>query len=571
MSRRVAFLLLLGVWGATAAAQRSYTIDRFNAVIRVDRDASIEVTETITARFVGSWNGIYRTIPVTYRTPQGLNWTLGVRLQSATDSDGRPLRVETSRERHYLKFKMWIPGAADTTRTIVLRYRATNGLRFFENHDELYWNVTGDEWDVALGAAAARIELPPGAQGVRAIAFNGAYGSTAQEAKVTTSGTTVTIAMPHALAFHEGLTAVVGWNKGLVAEPPATARAQAVVSSNWPLAIPVPVFLLAFFTWRRRGKDPRRLPIAVQYEPPRGLTPAEAGTLLDNSADLRDITATLVDLAVKGRLRIEEREETKFLGLISGRTYLLHRVDPPADAAPLAPHEQRVFDGIFAHRGPIVALSQLDEEFYAELPGIRTAIFDQLLDRGFYHARPDRVRMHWMVGAVLCGVLVAAGGAMIAGLFLLTAVPFVLAGFLVTIILVAFGLVMPARTEAGVRALEQVLGFDEFLRRVESEHLKRIIIGHPELFDRYVPYAMAFGVEKRWARAFEGIYTEAPRWYVGPSVANFSVSHFSASLGDLSSRAGSTMTSSPRSSGGSGFGGGGSSGGGGGGGGGGAF
>jgi uncharacterized membrane protein len=518
---RVAFLLLVGFWGAPAAAQRSYTIDRFDAVIKVERDASIQATETITARFVGSWNGIYRTIPVTYRTPQGFNWTLGLSLQSATDGEGRPLRVEASRERHYIKFKIWVPGAADAVRTVVLRYRATNGLRFFEDHDELYWNVTGDEWDVGLGAAAARIELPAGAEGIRAIAFNGAYGSTAQDAMVETSGTTVRITMPHALAFHEDLTAVVGWNKGLVVEPPAAARAAQIAGSNWPLVIPIPAFLLAFFIWRRRGRDPRRRPIAVQYEPPRGLSPAEAGTLLDNSADLRDITATLVDLAVRGFIRIEEHEGIKILGLVLGREYILRRLDPPADAGELAPHERRLFDGIFAGKSGQVTLSDLKEEFYTEIPGIRKDIFDRLLGRSFYHARPDKVRTHWMVAAVLLGALIAIGGGAMADQFLLTPVPFIVAGVLIAGILLCFSLIMPARTEAGTRALEQVLGFDEFLRRVESEHLKRIIIGHPELFDRYLPFAMAFGVERKWARAFEGIYTQPPTWYVGPSMMHF--------------------------------------------------
>jgi hypothetical protein len=561
---RLAFLLLLAAWATPTAAQRSYAIQRFDATIQVERDGGVQVTETIVARFTGAWNGIYRTIPVTYRTPQGLNWTLGLSLQRATDGEGRPLRVEASRERHYVKFKVWVPGAVDATRTVVLRYRATNGLRFFEDHDELYWNVTGDEWDVPIEAAAARIELPPGADGLRAIAFNGVYGSTAREASVETSGTTVQVVMPHPLAFHEGLTAVVGWNKGVVAEPSVPDRAAGVLASNWPLAIPIPVFLLAFAIWLRRGRDPRRLPIAVQYGPPPGLTPAEAGTLLDNSADLRDITATLVDLAVRGYLRIEEREE---------RAYTLRKLapPPPTGAPELAPHERRMFDGIFGGRSGLVELSELKDEFYTELPGIRTSILDRLLSRGLYNVRPDKVRTRWMIASVLLGGLVAVGGGVIAAGFLMTAVPFIVAGVLVAGILLWFSFIMPARTAAGTRALEQVLGFEEFLRRVESEHLKRIIIGHPELFDRYLPFAMAFGVERKWAKAFEGIYTEPPTWYVGSSMTHFNVSSFSGSLAQLSSAAGSTLTSSPRSSSGSGFGGGGSSGGGGGGGGGGAF
>jgi len=222
---RAAGLLLLAVVAASpAAAQRSFLIERFDATIRVEPSGDLDVTETISPRFSGSWNGIIRSIPVRYRTPQGFNWTLGVKLVGVTDASGQPLRTETTRERHYVKYKVWIPGAQDATRTIVLHYRASNGLRFFEDHDELYWNVTGDEWDVPIESAAATVELPAGAQGVRAIAFNGAYGSVARDARVETAGTTVRITLPHQLEFHEGLTAVVGWNKGLVAEPTATQR-----------------------------------------------------------------------------------------------------------------------------------------------------------------------------------------------------------------------------------------------------------------------------------------------------------------------------------------------------------
>ena len=567
-------LLVVGflLFPSVALAQRTLTIERFDAAIVVERDAGIRVTETMTARFDGSWNGLYRTIPVKYRTAQGLNWTLGLTLESATDADGQPLKVEASRERHYVKYKIWVPGAHDATRTIVLRYRATNGLRFFDEHDELYWNVTGDEWDVPIQAVQARVELPEAAGGVRAIAFNGAYGSTAQDADVTIRGTTISFAMPHPLDYREGMTVVVGWNKGVVTAPTAAARGAAVVGSNWPLVIPVPVFVLAFVIWRKRGRDPRRRPIAVQYEPPPNLTPAEAGTLLDNSADMRDVTATLVDLAVRGHLRIEERDEKKLFGLVSDKEYVLHRLAPESEAErAIAPHEQRMLAGIFSGRGMTVELSQLEDEFYTEVPKIKNSVFDRLRHRGFYRARPDHVRAAWMAGGVVLGGLIGVGGSGLADMFLLTPVPFIIAGVLVGLILMGFGAVMPARTEAGARALEQVLGFEEFLRRVESEHLKRVIIGHPELFDRYLPYAMAFGVEKKWARAFEGIYQQSPTWYVGPSGMHFSPSVFSNNLSALTTAAGSTMTSSPRSSSGSGFGGGGSSGGGGGGGGGGGF
>jgi len=568
---QVPLAVLLCFVGAASvnAQQRSYSIERFDARIHVNRDASIDVTETITARFVGSWNGLYRMVPVDYHTLQGLNWRLGVSLQSARDDAGRDLRTETSRVRQYIKYKIWIPGAQNTGRTIVLRYHATNGLRFFDEHDELYWNVTGDEWDVPIGAAAATIELPQSTPGIRAVAFNGVYGSRAQDATVTIGGDTVRVVMPHALGYHEGLTAVVGWNKGVVLAPTATARALATLRSNWPLFLPVPVLLLGLVAWRRSGVDPRGRPIAVQYEPPRAMTAAEAGTLLDNSADMRDITATLVDLAVKGYLRIEEQQVAKLFGFLGGgTTYNFHRLKTGEE---LAPHEEAVFSGIFSERGDDVSLDELKDQFYKQLPSIRDAIFDGLTATGYYKSRPDKVRQKWMGLGVAVGLVVGVGGAYLSKALLFTPLPFIAAGVVSALILIFFAQIMPARTEPGARALEQVLGFEEFLRRVESENLKRVIIGHPELFDKFLPFAMAFGVEKQFARAFEGIYTEPPRWYVGPSVMNFNVTHFSTSMSHLTTVAATTMSSSPRSSGGSGFGGGGGSGGGGGGGGGGAF
>jgi len=566
---RPALALLLCAAAPPAAAQRSLAIQRFDARIAVGRDGTIDASETITARFTGSWNGIYRTVPVEYRTPQGFNWTLALELVGATDAAGRPLRVDRERERHYLKYKIWVPRAQDTTRTVVLRYRARNGLRFFEDHDELYWNVTGDEWDVPIEAASARIELPAGATGVRAIAFNGVYGSTARDAEVAVEGTAVRVAMPQPLGFHEGLTAVVGWDKGLVAEPTAADRGLGFLASNWPLAIPIPVLIGMFAMWRRVGRDPRRLPIAVQYEPPDSLTPAEAGTLIDYTADMRDITATLVDLAVRGYLRIEEREERVLLGLIGRREYLFHRLVPPAGARPLEPHETLVLDGVFEDGAEEVKLSDLDNEFYRHLSGIRSAIFARLVERGLYRSRPDRVKGRWTIGAVVLGGIIIGFGSTLGARLELGLLPFVIAALASGLIVAAFGQAMPARTVQGARALERVLGFEEFLGRVEGDRLQRVV-KTPEMFERFLPFAMAFRVERKWAKAFEGIYREPPTWYVGSASGPFDLRGFSGRLGDLSSRTGHAMSSSPRSSGGSGFSGG-SSGGGGGGGGGGGF
>jgi hypothetical protein len=566
--RRLVLLLALVLAAGPLEAQRSLAIQRFDADIAVRKDGTVDVTETITAQFTGAWNGIYRTVPVEYHTPQGFNWTLRLTLLGATDQSGQKLEVESRRERHYIKYKIWVPGANNATRTVVLRYRAANGLRFFEEHDELYWNITGDEWDVPIEAASARITLPAGATGIRAIAFNGVYGSTARDAKVTAEGTRISVVMPHPLAYHEGVTAVVGWDKGLVVAPTEADKALGFLASNWPITLPIPVFLGMFLLWWRSGRDPRRLPVVVQYEPPEALTPAETGTLMDNSADMRDITATVVDLAVRGHLRIEEREVSALLGLTTRKEFVFHKLDPPAGAAPLQPHESRLLNGLFAGEAE-VKLSELENEFYRYLPGIKDGIFGRLVERKLYRSRPDSVRGRWLAVAVALVVgLVLFGSTIGVARFNMTPLPFIVGGAISGLIVAAFAAIMPARTVAGARALERVLGFEEFLRRVDSDRLK--VVKTPEMFEKFLPFAMAFGVERKWAKAFQGILREPPRWYVGGNVGSFDAGHFTSRMSDLSSRAGSAMASAPRSSGGSGFSGG-SSGGGGGGGGGGGF
>ncbi len=560
-------LLLIAV---PVAAQRSLAIKQFDARITVNTDGAVDVTEQITVAFSGQWNGVYRTVPVKYRTPQGFSWTLRLEDIRATDGDGNALKVERSRERHYLKLKIWVPGANNATKTVVLHYQAVNGLRFFEDHDELYWNITGDEWDVPIEAVSARIDLPPAVSGVRAIAFDGAYGSTSQNADVAIDGASVSVTMAQPLGFHEGVTAVVGWDKGVIPEPTSAERAAGFFASNWPLGLPILVFLGMYTLWRRVGRDPEERPIGVRYDPPKGLTPAEAGTMIDESVDMRDITATIVDLAVHGYLKIEEKEEKVLFGLFKHQEYVFHRLDPNPGARALERHEEYVLAGMFEHGARTVELSDLEDEFYTHLPKIKNAAFDRLVARGLYRSRPDRVRLWWKLGAVLLTIPTAVIGAVVGDNLGLSPVPFLLGAVLSGAIVMIFGHLMPARTVAGARAYEDTRGFEEFLHRVESDRFARVV-KTPEMFEKFLPYAMAFGVEAKWAKAFEDIYREPPTWYVGTNMSGFNSRTFSSRISALSTRAGSTMSSAPRSSGGSGFSGGGSSGGGGGGGGGGGF
>ena len=544
------------------ADARSFVLSRFDVELHVLPGGALLVTETVSPRFEGAWNGIERLIPIEYRTPQGFNYSLLLDRVSVTDEQGTPLTFVSSRERHYRNFRIWIPGATDATRTFVLKYLVRNGLKFFEDHDELYWNVTGDEWDVPIEQASVRIILPPQTTGVRAQAFTGAYGAREQAATVTIAGSGIEMTMTRPLGFREGLTAVVGWDTGFVTAPTALDRTRMALVSNWPLGIPLLIFGLMYRLWSTRGRDPRLRPIAVMYEPPDRLTPAEVGTLVDERPDTRDITATLVDLAVRGYLRITERKAEHLFGLWSSLDYLFHRIKPQQEWAALPAFERLLLEAVFKDsEGDEVLLSALENRFYQSLPGIHDAIFNSLQTRHYYGQRPDRVKQGYLAGGITLGVVLTIGLLALADRWGMAPLTALAAGLLAGVIVVGFGRIMPARTQQGTKALEGVLGFEEFLTRVEADRFDRLI-KTPELFEKFLPYAMALGVEQNWARAFESIVMTAPAWYQGSDLAQFNTRGFTSRMGDMASRTGSTMTSAPRSSSGSGFSSGGSSGGG---------
>jgi uncharacterized membrane protein len=570
--RRVVAIFLLAFFAALPANARTLVFKHFDAQLQVRPDGTIDVTEVIEAQFTGAWHGIYRTIPVEYTNDAGLNYSLLLDQISATDSDGRTLKLEQNREGRNLKFKIYVPAAEDATRTILLHYRVLDALRFFQDHDELYWNVTGNDWENPIELVTAHIELPAGVTGLHAIAYTGVTGSHTEDARVEIKDNVVDITSTRRLGYRQGLTSVVGFDKGFVHPPSASMKFTRFLKSNSPLLIPLIAFFVMFWLWWTRGRDPQRLAISVQYEPPDKLTPGECGTLVDNEAAMRDITATLVDLAVKGYLTIEQKEESHLLGLTHSKDYIFHMKKPPAEWAAARSHEQEMLSALFDDGASAdVALSELQNHFYTHLPTIRDRIFSALMSDGYYLHPPDTVKQGYIGGGWLIGGLVVFGGAgYLANATGIAVGSWILAGITTGLVISIFGWFMSARTVAGARALEKVLGFEEFLGRVEKDQIERLE-KTPELFEKFLPYAMALRVEKKWVQAFSGIALQPPQWYQGSYGGNFTAFYLVNDLNMMSMQAGSVMASAPRSSGGSGFGGGGGSGGGFGGGGGGGF
>ena len=597
---------LLALLVPLSLAAREIVIQHFNERVVISPDGTIEVTETIEAQFIGSnWHGIYRTIPVEYITPAGLNYTLLLEPLSVTDDTGQPLKYERSWQGRNVQFKIYVPYPDNAMRTVVLRYRVLNAVTFFEDHDEFYWNVTGNGWEAPIERVTAEIDLPAGVTGLHAVSYSGAFGSRAQDAMVELKSNSVQLRTTHPLEFHEGLTVVVGWDKGFVREPAAAEKILFILRSNWPIFIPIGVFILMFYWWWTKGRDPERDAITVQYEPPDNLSPAECGTLVDSKVAMCDITATLVDLAVKGYLTIEHQDTDVRLGLLDD--YVFHLKKPPEDWNNLKPHERQMLRGIFVPENPAlmlfsklqdvsknlppalgqitrtmarsaaqqnpaipkeyveasraiselekvplpeVALSDLENRFSLHLPIICEYIFNNLKGDGYYVRSPDKFRRTIVSLEFLIAFFMIPVGLMLAATTGTAPMPWIVAAILSGIIIAVFGRFMTGRTIAGARAYAKVLGFEDFLGRVEKDQIERLE-KTPELFEKYLPYAMALRVEKKWVQAFSSIGVQAPQWYQGAEGSSFQPSLFVHDLNVMSSHLGSVMTSSSRSSGGS--------------------
>jgi len=320
----------------------------------------------------------------------------------------------------------------------------------------------------------------------------------------------------------------------------------------------LPIGAACYLIWVRwtRGGDPKRDSTTIQYDPPDRLTPAECVALLENDLDMCGITATLVDLSVRGYLSInanQPRANSRGAGGSADNVdYLLHLVKSPDEWQSLKPHERSVLSAIFLPGNPLrllpeivtklkedgthpviagvfsrlqakveenpglralseakadpqpdVSLSDLRGNFFAHVPMIRVAVFDALHAGGYYVRRPDQMRAGYLAVGVFVGVVMAAIGGLLMSKGV-ESLPTALSGVLTALIICVFGWIMPARSPAGARALGKIRGFQNFLGRVEKDRIERLE-KTPQLFERYLPYAMALRVDTRWSQAFAGI------------------------------------------------------------------
>lgn len=636
-----AVLLSLCLIGTGVAATASEKILSFTGHITVDPDAGMRVTEIIKVSSAGDQikRGIYRDFPTTYRDQAGNRYTVGFTIL-AVARDGKPEAYHTQNLENGIRIYMGRKEYAlpRGEHTYTLSYRTDRQLGFFKDHDELYWNVTGNGWNFPIESASATVTLPPGVPADRIVleGYTGPMGARGKHffAEVIPEGKAV-FKTTKKLDAKEGLTIVVGWPKGFVREPSPREKSVHFLKDNLTLLIVVIglVLLLLYYVmvWLAAGRDPARGIIMPIYAPSDNLSPAAMRFMVEMGYDDKVFAAAIINMAVKGYLSIGERDGT----------YTLTKTAD--DSSGLSGEEKKIAAQLFQSGSAIALEKKNHHRIAAAKNALKSSLalaFEKthfVTNRGVFVTgvvlsatvvaasflssldRPEVTFLGfwltgWSIGVTFLAVMViklwrqvfsgarklgTVAGSLGAALFMTAfAVPFFgaeifvlavigrsapsLVGLLVVVVVMnmAFYHLLKAPTLLGRRILDRVEGFRMFLGATEGDRLRRMTPAEltPELFEKYLPYALALNVEQAWTEKFTDVLATAmrrdgggyrPGWYSGAMFDSARVGTFGEAVGNSLSSAIASSATAPGS--GSGSGGGGSSGGGGGGGGGGGW
>lgn len=627
-----ALLLLL----APEAARADERILDFSSSVAIQPDTGLLVTEQILVRSAGDRirRGIFRDFPTRYGDRTGKSVRVGFDLLEVTrDGQREPFRLQ--RRANGVRVQI---GDADVLlppgeHRYAIRYRTTRQLGHFDGYDELYWNVTGNGWAFPIDRASATITLPrPVPFGRRAL-YTGAQGSRDSHARVVAEAPgRIFVQTTAPLGSREGLTVAVAFPTGVVARPSQADEARNLLADWAPLLVGAAALLTIFsyyyVAWRRAGRDPLAGPVVPLFAPPDGLSPAAMRFVSRMGSDDRVVAAALVDLGVQGKLRMVEQDG----GWLGQKTVRLERSEALLNDLP-AP-EQALLAELFEDGSSI----EMKQANYKIFQSARTAMNGRLT-KAYQDVLFVR-NWRWSLGGLALFVaalgitagaiavaeqvayaeplLVIASGAtviawmlyrasllgsggtglkLLAGLLAVIGIAAAMAQFplalqtgqllplllpllALPVVLSAFWW-MAAPTREGRKVMDRIAGFKQYLSIAEGQRLDRMHppeADTPELFERFLPHAIALGVENRWAKRFQNVLERASAdpsrqggfgWYSGSSSPWRDTGAFSRTVGASLAGAVSSAASSPGSS--SGSGGGGSSGGGGGGGGGGGW
>ena len=637
---RSLFFALLTLFAVHSVALAEERIEQFTSDARVNVDASVDVLESISVNAESRQirRGIFRDFPTTYTDRNGLRVVVDFEVISVKrDRQPEPYAIEGLSNGKRIRI-----GSAEVfldpgIHVYEIEYRTTRQLGFFADYDELYWNVTGNGWQFPIEATTAVVRLPPGARILQHTAYTGYEGENGHDFKVfSATGNEYRAVATRSFSPGEGMTVAVAWQKGIVAPPSDAQKGLWFLRDNAGLlgllATLVGVGLFYYFAWTKVGRDPPKGTIIPLFAPPPSVGPAAARYIWKHRFDEKSFAASLVGLAVKGRLKIGETDgnfaitkqtaqgleltkaESRLYGVIPmGITSLqntnhaaISRMQEVLESELARDIEGSVFlrntgwfivGALLSIAGLLISVFLMPIEdglaglFAAGWSGIWWGVFITLgwsaisgmvNRRGFMNKLGSLMSVVFLILFAIAGIAVPGfmlfSGGITPGIAMLIGAAIGLA-----IINIIFRYLLFAPTVPGRQLMDHVEGFRMYMKTAEEERLKILNPPEktPELFERYLPYALALDCENEWNAKFTAVLAAAalagataPSWYSGSNWNTGSMGGFTESLGSslaTSAASASQAPGSSSSSGGGFSGGGGSSGGGGGGGGGGGW
>lgn len=514
-------------------------IQDFSVSIGINKDGTINVEEKLGYNFgFTQRHGIFRETPLIKKNQEGKKFKLGFEVLAVTDEDGQAYYFQESTTNERLRLKIGDPDeTVSGLHTYVISYKVSGAITYFSDHDELYWNVTGNEWSVPINQVKTVVVLPEsvGENNIRAQCFTGSTGEAGQDCQITKLADQITIGASKGLQPGEGLTIVVGWPKDIVAvllPQPVVSFFETLFGKVIILAI---FFLILFwyvfyplkiaYKWFRYGRDPFvGVDLSAWYDPPktekgRALTPAEVGSLVDEIVHLRDISATIVDLARRGYFRIEERKKKDF-SFVKTKNFT-------GDSA-LMPFERKLLEGLFKNGAGEVRVKE--GKLFQTVGEVKKSLYQQMVKEEFFPSDPAKIRQFYTVIAIL-GIV--------------TFNP------LLAFMAATFGRHLARKTLAGAKAAHLARSLRNFLssqqRQLEFQADKQMF------FEKLLPYAVAFGVERIWAERFKDFDLQPPDWYQAYDTKTFNsallVNGLQSSFSSVAASATPTRSSSGFSSG----------------------
>ncbi len=562
--KKALFVFLLFVIFPVFSVSAEDGINAFDARIKVNKNATIEVTERIAYDFgAQKKHGIYREIPYSYQAGTE-TYTADVTSVIVTDGIGNPMPFGESRGNGTLTIKIGDPDVLVTGEQVyVISYIVKGPFLYFDDHDELYWNVTGF-WQKPIVHASVLVDLPLGAKIISASCYKGVEGSNEKcdkDERLINAERAGYTASAENLKPNEGFTVAVAFPKGVIKEikKPWEKKASGFIKW-WPVSIPFITFFVMLYLWFTKGRDPKESSVIVtEFEAPEDISPALAQVVYKDLVTPKAVSAEIIRLAVDGYIKIH-RFKKKHL-IFSTTEYLFEKIkeEKPEDEISAI-----VFDKIFQKEFETteeidgkevkgVLLSKMSNNFKDELKDIKDKIYKSVVsDKKYFISRPDKKMSFY--GKISSLLTFAGFAAFIFKDNIIYGLSFIFSSFIIAI----FSHIMPAKTPLGAEIKQKLKGLKKYLEVAEKDRIEfhNAPEKNPKLFDKLLPFAMIFGVEKKWAKQFEDIYKDEPDWYSGGD-GSFVATSFVSDLNTFSSDFSSAVA--PRSSGASG---GGSSGGG---------